>query len=74
MTPEAEAVKHLNFSWGVQPVHITDIRENNHVTRVEHFIDQQPQFKPDDAVIITAGQPKAGDQRRGTNLVKIYRK
>jgi pyruvate kinase len=74
MTPEAEVVKRLNFSWGVQPVHVSDIRESSHLNRVEQFIDQAPQFKPDDAIIITAGQPKPGDQRRGTNLVKIYRK
>ena len=74
MTPEAEAVKHLNFSWGVQPVHVTDISESSHLNRVERFIDQASQFEPDDTIIITAGQPKQGDQRRGTNLVKIYRK
>jgi pyruvate kinase len=74
MTPEPEAVKHLNFSWGGQPVYISDIKASSHVTRVEHFIDQGPQFNPDDAFIITAGQPKPGDQRRGTNLVKLYRK
>ncbi len=74
MTPEPEAVKHLNFSWGVKPVFITDISESSHVIRVEKFIDKAEQFKPDDTLIITAGQPKPGDQRRGTNLVKIYRK
>jgi pyruvate kinase len=74
MTPEAEVVKHLNFSWGVQPVYVSDTKESSHVSRVERFIDQAPQFKPDDTIIITAGQPKPGDQRRGTNLVKIYRK
>ncbi|MCL1984996.1 MAG: pyruvate kinase [Betaproteobacteria bacterium] len=74
LTPEAEVVKHLNFSWGVQPVFVSDIKESSHVVRVEHFIDQEPQFKTDDTVIITAGQPKPSDQRRGTNLVKIYRK
>ena len=74
LTPEAEVVKRLNFSWGVQPVHVTDIKEGSHLKRVETFIDQAPQFKSDDTFIITAGQPKLGDQRRGTNLVKIYRK
>ena len=74
MTPEAEVVKHLNFSWGVQPIHVADIKESSHVDRVERFVNQAPQFNPDDTVIITAGQPKPGDQRRGTNLVKIYRK
>jgi pyruvate kinase len=74
MTPDAEVVKHLNFSWGVQPIQLTDTRESSHVKRVEHFIDQAPQFQPDETFIITAGQPKPGDQRRGTNLVKIYRK
>ncbi|MDR2696410.1 MAG: pyruvate kinase [Deltaproteobacteria bacterium] len=73
MTPEAEVVKHLNFSWGVLPVHVANL-ESSHVDRVEHFIDQAPQFNPDDTIIITAGQPKPGDQRRGTNLVKLYRK
>ena len=74
MTPEPEAVKHLNFLWGVKPVFIDDISEPNHLSRVEKFIDNAPWFKPDDTIIITAGQPKANDQRRGTNLVKIYRK
>jgi pyruvate kinase len=74
MTPEREAIKHLNFSWGVQPIFISDISEGSHLTRVENFIDLDPRFKLDETVIVTAGQPKAGDQRRGTNLVKIYRK
>lgn len=74
LTPEPEALKHLNFSWGVEPVFLSDISENSHVARAEKFIEQNTRFQPDDTVIITAGQPKPGDQRRGTNLVKIYRK
>jgi pyruvate kinase len=74
MTPEAEVVKRLNFSWGVEPVYISDISESSHLERASRFIDQAAQFQPDDTIIITAGQPKPGDQRRGTNLVKIYRK
>ncbi|MDR0467009.1 MAG: pyruvate kinase, partial [Deltaproteobacteria bacterium] len=74
MTPEAEVIKHLNFSWGVQPTFVADTTESSHLKRVENFVEQASQFQRGETFILTAGQPKPGDQRRGTNLVKIYRK
>lgn len=73
LTPEAETVKALNFSWGVIPVHIADPNaETSHMGRAERFIDANPIFQPEEYIVITAGQPKKGGQARGTNLVKIY--
>ncbi len=73
LTPEAESVKALNFVWGVVPVHIKDPQvETSHVGRAERFIANSSVFSPDEKVVITAGQPRKGDQPRGTNLVKIY--
>lgn len=73
LTPEPEAVKALNFSWGVIPIPIKGAALTlSHVERAEHFIADNDAFVPDERVVITAGQPKKGDQPRGTNLVKIY--
>lgn len=73
LTPEPESVKALNFSWGVIPIHIKGAASQlSHVERAEQFIAENDGFAPDERVVITAGQPKKGDQPRGTNLVKIY--
>lgn len=73
LTPEPESVKALNFSWGVIPIYIREgALKLSHVERAEHFIAVNESFVPDERVVITAGQPKKGDQPRGTNLVKIY--
>lgn len=73
ITPEPEAVKALNFSWGVVPVPVSEATASlSHVGRAEQFIAENDNFVPDERVVITAGQPKKGDQPRGTNLVKIY--
>ncbi len=74
LTPEKEAVKALNFSWGVEPVFIENPSEElSHTARCENFIINNTTFHPDERMIITAGQKqKAGAQRRGTNLVKVF--
>ncbi|MEG2172577.1 MAG: pyruvate kinase [Desulfovibrionaceae bacterium] len=73
LTPEPESVKALNFSWGVIPIPIIGAANKlSHVERAEHFIAENNDFAPDERIVITAGQPKKGDQPRGTNLVKIY--
>ncbi len=73
LTPEPEALKALNFSWGVTPIFISDPTERvSHTERAEHFIIKNPTFNPDERIIITAGQPQTGGRSRGTNLVKVY--
>lgn len=73
LTPEPETVKALNFVWGITPVLVPESdHKKTHLQRAQQFIDDSPEFKPDDSVVITAGQVKEGSPRRGTNLVKIY--
>lgn len=73
LTPEPETVKALNFVWGVKPVLVQDDdRKMTHLQRAQAFIDRDEEFKPNDCVVITAGQIKDAEQPRGTNLVKIY--
>ncbi len=74
LTPEREALKALNFSWGVEPVFIENPQEDlSHTSRCENFIMKNAAFHPDDRLIITAGQrQRAGGHRRGTNLVKVF--
>lgn len=73
LTPDDEALRFLNFSWGVWP-HKVDETLPGHLERAELFVDNAPQFEDGAEVVITAGQPKPGENPRGTNLVKIYRK
>ncbi len=73
LTPSPVVLRFLNFSWGVTPV-MAEESMPGHLERAEYFIDTNPRFNLGDHVIITAGQPKYGEQPRGTNLVKIYRK
>ncbi len=74
LTPEKEALKALNFSWGVTPVFISDpAKETGHTKRCESFIALNSKFHPDERFVITAGQSQAsGGRSRGTNLVKVY--
>jgi len=73
LTPDPASVKALNFVWGVRPVLVNqEDRRLTHLERAEKFIDRSVEFKPNDSVVITAGQIKDSDTPRGTNLVKIY--
>ncbi len=73
LTTEREALKSLNFSWGVTPVFVDDqVEPQNHTERAESFIQKNPVFNIDERIIITAGQPQKGGRSRGTNLVKVY--
>lgn len=73
LTPEPSAVKALNFVWGIRPVLVPENdRTKTHLERAEAYVDSSDDFKPNDAVVITAGQIKDAATPRGTNLVKIY--
>ncbi len=73
LTTESEALRALNFSWGVTPVFVDEQKDpRSHTERAENFIAKNPTFNPDERVIITAGQPQKGGRSRGTNLVKVY--
>lgn len=73
LTPDPEALRFLNFSWGVEP-RPADINLPGHLLRSEYFVNSCKEFVVGDDVVITAGQFKNGETPRGTNLVKIYRK
>ncbi|UZP67286.1 pyruvate kinase [Desulfovibrio mangrovi] len=73
LTPDPEALRGLNFSWGVKPEPV-DTALPGHLERAEHFIETCPLLPAGANVVITAGQPKPGAKARGTNLVKIYHK
>ncbi len=74
LTPEKEALKALNFSWGVTPVFIENPdASQGHTVRCENFILNNAVFHPDERMVITAGQPQQkGGNSRGTNLVKVF--
>lgn len=73
MTTDPATVKALNFVWGTTPILVEeDNRDKSHLERVEEFIDDSPNFKENDSVVITAGQVKDSTTPRGTNLIKIY--
>ncbi len=73
LTPDSEALRALNFSWGVMPEGVNEAL-SGHLERAEHFIETHTAFPSGTNAVITAGQPKPGTKARGTNLVKIYHK
>lgn len=73
LTPDPSTVKALNFVWGTTPVLVeSDSLEKSHLERAQEFVDNSPNFKDNDSVVITAGQLKNAETPRGTNLIKIY--
>lgn len=73
LTPDPATIKALNFVWGTTPVFVQkEHLSQTHLERAEDFIDNSPDFKLNDCVVITAGQLKDAATPRGTNLVKIY--
>lgn len=73
LTPDPSTVKALNFVWGTTPILVEpDSLGKTHLERAEEFVDNSPNFKANDSVVITAGQLKNADTPRGTNLIKIY--
>lgn len=65
----------LNFVWGVQPYFIpVGDSSISHLRRVQNFIATSNKFPIGQDVVITAGEYAPGEQKRRTNLVKIYHK
>ncbi len=65
----------LNFVWGVQPYFIPVSDSSiSHLRRVQNFIATSSKFPMGQDVVITAGEYAPGEQKRRTNLVKIYHK
>lgn len=73
VTPDTRVMRFLNFSWGVRP-RLLESTSGDHMARVEAFVQQCPDIKPGEPVVITAGRPTPGNDTPGTNEVKIYYK
>lgn len=73
LTPDHSVLRHLNFSWGVNPC-LAEEHMPGHLERAEFFIESNPRFHVGDKIVITAGQQRYGEPPKGTNLVKIYTK
>ncbi|HJA79160.1 pyruvate kinase [uncultured Desulfovibrio sp.] len=74
LTPDQEAYKALNFSWGVHPVLVRHPdMESSHLRRAQQFVSDSTAIEPGQCAVITAGQRTGSSSTpRGTNLVKIY--
>lgn len=73
LTPDLNAVKAMNFFWGVRP-RLSDAAISNHLERVEKFVQESTDFKQGESIVLTSGQPTPGQQERHTNQIKIYYK
>ena len=73
ITPDQEALRSLNFVWGVHPRLIQTDTEN-HMERAQKFIQHSEIFRSGDTLIITSGQPTPGSVQIPTNELKIYTK
>ncbi len=73
LSPNPRVLHHMNFSWGVTPNRVPE-DSSDHLDRSQRFVDASPSFIPGSSVVITAGQPKPGEERSRTNVVKIYQK
>ncbi|EFL50575.1 pyruvate kinase [Solidesulfovibrio fructosivorans JJ]] len=73
VTPDSRVMHFLNFAWGVHP-RLLEATSGDHMARVEAFVQNCPDIKPGDPVVITAGRPTPGNDMPGTNEIKIYYK
>jgi pyruvate kinase len=73
ITPDSRVLRFLNFAWGVRPRLLESVGEE-HMAAVEAFVQQCPDIKPGEPVVITAGRPTPGNDAPGTNEIKIYYK
>ncbi|ACV69536.1 pyruvate kinase [Desulfohalobium retbaense] len=73
LTPEQRVVRALNFFWGVRP-RLADERIDNHLERVQEFVQRSQDFEPGESVILTSGQPTPGQTKIHTNEIKVYYK
>lgn len=73
LSPDQKVKRYMNFTWGVIPV-IVEEKIANHLERAQKFIEDNPEFKSGDTLVITAGQTKPGQTQSPTNVVKIYTK
>ncbi len=78
LSPYAGTLHSLNFTWGVHPSGV-EVDSIGHLEAVERFIDTSPAFEAGAAVIITAGQARAGvaapsQAVLGANLIKVFKK
>ncbi|MFW6324235.1 MAG: pyruvate kinase, partial [Desulfovibrionales bacterium] len=71
LTPDPRVLRFLNFFWGIRPV-LSDESLEDHIDRVEHFVQTSDAFKPGDNVVLTSGQPTPGQKETYTNQIKIY--
>lgn len=74
LTTDKNVVHNLNFSWGVLPFFVKDDPEVPHLIRVQRFISSRVECEKGNDVVITAGETSPGEDNRGTNLVKIFKK
>jgi len=76
ISPYAQTLHGLNFSWGVIPS-ATPEEAGGHLETTEQFIETSPLFKTGDALVVTAGQRRCGSCKNdvvGTNLIKVFTK
>jgi len=71
LSPQREVSKYMNFFWGVKPTLIQE-HPQDHLQRVENFIENTSLFQENDVLVITAGHPKKGESSAPTNLIKVY--
>ena len=73
LTPDPRVIHHMNFVWGVKPRLIPESNES-HMRRCEGFVAQSPDFAPEEAAVLTAGQRTPGQKQSFTNQIKLYYK
>lgn len=73
LTPHSTVIHSLNFFWGVTP-RLAKASIPNHLDRVEHFVQNFPQFQAGETIILTSGQPTPGQKEMQTNQIKVYYK
>ncbi|MDQ7033015.1 MAG: pyruvate kinase [Desulfonauticus sp.] len=71
LSPDKHISKYMNFFWGVIPTFIQDTLED-HLRRVEFYIENSSLFQKQDILVVTAGHPKNKEQQAPTNLIKVY--
>ncbi|WP_035042954.1 pyruvate kinase [Desulfovibrio sp. X2] len=73
LTTSKPVQRYLNFFWGVRP-RLADTSLESHLERAQSWVSKSPLFTSGENVIITSGQPSAGQSRIHTNTIKVFYK
>lgn len=73
LSPDINAVKAMNFVWGVNPVLCTT-EEAGQASRLKNYVTASPKFDQGDVVVLTTQSQDLGLSGPDTNKIEVFQK